>query len=143
MKRLSQKHIHAAKMLHEGNSNQVVADAVGVGLRTVEGWVSMPVFAAELERLQAEQQQRNRTELDDAAEFQAEVRRKTRDFYKDVQDQISDAVAALDPIGLSRSLPPLVKAMRDLTELALATDASTLGLEELAKEVDAINQAQA
>lgn len=33
--------------------------------------------------------------------------------------------------------------MRDLTELTLATDASTLGLEELAKEVDAINQAQA
>lgn len=133
MQRLSQKHIQAAKMLHEGSSNQTVADAVKVSLRTVESWVSKPVFAAELQRLQSEQQERNRSELDDAAEFQGELREKTRDFYRTVQERITDAVEALDDIGLSRSLPPLVKAMRDLTELTLATDASTLGLEELAK----------
>lgn len=136
MKSLNSNHIHAAKLHFQGATAAAIAEAVGVGVRTIEGWIKEAAFLSEVERLRGEQQQRDRSELDDAAVFQAEVREKTRELYNTVYERILGAIAALDDAGISRTLPPLVKAARDATELVLATDAETLGLEQLAKELD-------
>jgi hypothetical protein len=147
VKKLNKNHLEAARLRFEGETNQQIADACDVSLRTVENWSSMPLFLAELERLEAEQRDRYRdiagaetvlalSEIEAVAAFQAKVRSETHDFYELVHTKIVEAVETLAPETLPRWLPSLVKSRRDLVETLLSTDAETLGLEDLAAMVD-------
>ncbi len=147
MKRLNKNHLTAARLRFEGKTNPEIASACGVALRTVEDWVTMPPFVAELDRLEAEQRDRYKTvanaetvlaisEIEAVAAFQAKVRSETHDFYDLVHSKIVAAIESLDDGSLPRWLPALVKSRRDLVESLLATDSETLGLEDLAAMVD-------
>jgi len=147
MKRLNQNHLKAAQLRFEGKTNQDIAAACGVALRTIEDWVSAPAFVDEMNRLETEQRDRYRdvadaetvlalTDIEAVAAFQAKVRSETHEFYDLVHSKIVEAVETLTPESLPRWLPPLVMSRRDLVETLLSTDSETLGLEDLAAMVD-------
>lgn len=142
MKSLNKKHLKAIECLLRGDSQGAAAKAAGCSLTSLKSWLKKPLFKAELERLEGAEKVAVAGELGKAVEFQAQVRERTRQLYFSILDRIEPAIEDLEDIGLSRNLPPLVKAIRDATELALTVDNETLGLEELAKDVDALSKAQ-
>lgn len=143
LKKLSARHYEAARMIWSGASHTEVAEALNVTVNAVKSWGRSDIFKAEINRLQDEQNKRVCSDLDSAAEFQAEVREKTRALYHLCYVKLETAIESLDPeMPLYRGFPPLIKAAKELTELALYVDEATLGLEALAKEIDAINKTQ-
>lgn len=141
MRKLSAHHVKAAQLLWEGKSCPEVAEALGVKTGTVRQWAMEPLIKGEMDRLQTEQNERTKSQLDSAAKFQERVRRNTRELYDLCHGKIRAAIEMLEPDeSPARALSPLVKAAKDITELALSTDEATLGLEQLAKELDAISK---
>jgi hypothetical protein len=142
MKSLNAKHMKAIQALHQGKSKGEAAKAAGVCRTSLVKWLEKPVFAEELKRLEEAERVAVEGELGEAVDFQAQVRERTRKFYFSIMERIEPSIDSLDEMGLSRTLPPLVKAVRDATEMALSTDNETLGLEALAREVDALSKTQ-
>jgi hypothetical protein len=142
VKKLTKKHLKAALALHQGKTQPAAAAIAGCSRATIASWIKEPLFKAEMDRLSELERVAVEGELGEAVDFQAQVREKTRKFYFSIMEKIEPSIDSLDEMGLSRTLPPLVKAVRDATEMALSTDNETLGLEALAREVDALSKTQ-
>jgi hypothetical protein len=120
-KPLNERELAIAMASFAGLQPSEITKEFKIARRTLNRLMVTPPFIAEMERLRELGRSLNSAAVESAAEFEESVRQNTRQIYRDLFKQIQDAIEILDPVTTLKSIAGLVRATKELTELALAT----------------------
>jgi hypothetical protein len=118
---LNERDLEIARASFEGVKRSDICQQFKISGRTLERLIATSPFQAELERLREVGRSLNESAVISTAEFEEEIRQNTRQIYRDLFGKIQDAIEILDPVTTLKSISGLVRATKELTELALAT----------------------